>query len=355
MASAMLLFGVNASAATVEDRNGRVPGLPFVECIGFPSVPCSGPDDPIVNDFGWLNLPQNGITGSVPSKQWGRVPMAMMATATEFGFEFYDGPWVSNQTIDLRIRAFFTSPAGSRHNYGDSPLIPVRTVAFGSIPTVVTLQVSQPRKSNGDPIPFTFTSRSRAINFPEDRPDLEFIAQLEKDPQPLRSLVEVKVVRVDVDGVDVRLGTTCTTGPTANLFLTTRPTTVEIKKGEGEGDPVAQRTNPDESFYSASGGSLHGSIDIPAFQGCMTQSGDDLSPLLTSAISGKSNPISAKTGIVSCAVFGADGRSNPNPPGVNSPYDPQSGCNTGLVNGNYKAVPSELPIPDFAPGDQPSR
>lgn len=350
LALAVVILGLTASAATGDERDGRFPGLPFVECIGFPSVPCFGPDDTSVNDYGWLNVPQLGLTGSVRAKQWAPIPLAMMASAVEFGFEFYDGPWDSNQTIDLRIRAFFTSPPGSPQNYGYSPLIPVRTVAFGAIPAEVVLQVGQARDDRGLPVPLEFIARTRAINGPADRPDLAGINYIEEPPQPLSADVEVRVVAIRLDGVDVGLNGPCSTGPVSRLDLTMRTAVGENPRGNEVRDPLLSVVHPDTHFYGEFGGSLFGDIDIASFQNCSTTTGDDISGIITSAISGDDNPVVAKTGIISCAVYDSNGLSVPNPPGVVSPYDPKSGCDLSLANGPYTAVPSPIAIPDYAPG-----
>lgn len=347
--AATVIAGANAQASADDSRPGREPGLPYMECIGYPSIPCDPTFPDIVNDYGWLNAAQTGLAGSVRAKQWARVPIGMVAAVAEFGYDYYDGPWDSNQTIDLRIRSFFTSPAGSKNPYGDSMLIPVRTVAFGSIPVQVTLQVSQSRKANGDLIPLQFVDRSRSIKGPHSDPTIGSIDSL-GEGGPLQAKVDVKVRAISVDGVDVGLDGVCHTGPRASLDLRPEPFTLRVPKGAPD-TYMAEHADPNRHFYSSSGGSLSGTIDIPSFSGCTTRTGDEISPLLTSAISGPGNPITAKIGLVACVIATADGRLAPNPPGVTSPYDPRSGCDTSLKNGNFEAVPKPLPFPDHAPGD----
>lgn len=348
---ALLLVGVNTSSASGdENRPGRFPGLPFAECIGFPSNPCDPSNPTKVDDFGWLNAPQTAITGSTATMQWATIPITMTAVATEFGFDFLDGPWDSNQSIDLRIRAFFTSPAGGPNNYGDSALIKVRTVVFGAIPAEIVLQVSQERDDRDLPKPLQFVNRTRAINGPQDRPGVNSIYSIEESPEPLRAKVEVRVIDLVLDGVDVGIGPGCSTGPNAALNLD-YPTFTYERTTSGEDDPMFDVTHPDDYFYGAAGGSLFGTIDIPAFSGCATGTGDDISQIVTAATSSNGNPVHAKVGLAGCITVADDGRYRPNPPGVMSPFDPRAGCQVDRVNGNYPAVPTPLDFPDYAPGD----
>ncbi len=356
--AAACFVALPSSSVADDDREGRFPGLPYVPCSAdFPNLACDfNPES--TNDFGWLNFPQVGLTGSVAAKQWARVPITMLASAIELTTASYpdagDGE-ISND-YHYKIQTFFTSPQGSEDNYGDSALIPVRTVAFGSIPVEVVLQVSQRRDARNLPLPLVFRPHdvTRRVVIPggsDGQAQTVFPASLE-------DRVNVRVRKVSVDGVDVGLRSTCETGPRARIFVESKRleaftdfNTWDFSLGnnrlEAEFDPTVYQ-------YGIYGGTLNGTVDIPSFSGCATASGDDLSPLLTSAVSGSGNPLSIRIGAAGgCTTFDTEFRSNPVPPGADSPE--KAGCTEiGYPNPKILVVPQPYDIPDYAPGEQPT-
>lgn len=342
-----------SSSVADDQREGRYPGLPYVECIDYSGNNCSlGPDT--ANDYGWLNTTQNGMAGSRVAKQWIRIPTTVLAVNATFDITLIDPEpgVITDQLSPAYSRAFFVSPKGSGANYGDTMPIVVRTLAFGSIPVEVTLQVSQRRTARNLPVPLQ-------LNTMDERKDLEAGGFTEiVRPTKLQDTLNVRIRKVVVDGVDTRLTDNCETGPTAALnavsgqFERTTPLDWTPPEGsEGAGSVMQLEYDPAEAMSALLGGTLRGTLDIPAFRHCATSTGDDLSPLLTSAVSGPGNPVVLQVGALSCAEYDDQGRTKPPAPGTTAsdlqcfdfyPFNPK-----------IKAKPDPVPFPDYVPGDQP--
>jgi hypothetical protein len=325
---------------------------------GLPSVPDEGPPfgaaDPGRDISGWLNGPINGLAGSKQAKQWTRIPLSMAATNTVFGTCVpqggpVDGPECPFPIDDTFVQrnflsssAFLVSPSGSKHPYGSGPLIPVRTVAFGSIPVEVDLQVEQVRDKDDLPVPFkidiTDTQR-REVGSDEQYTVL--------DPGTLKGKVVLRVASLSVDGVDLQVGSRCVTPP---IDLLARSKEYRTQSSDG------YDYNPRESAYGITGGGFNGTIDIPGFSGCGTPTGDDVGPILTSALAGSGNPVSVEYGSIFCNLEYDDaGHPKPAKPGLENPE--KAGCFQFQYNPDNPllwAIPLAWDIPDHAPGDQPN-
>ena len=370
-------------SSSAAEGAGAYPGLPNITCPGiggeFPDGTensCRNqpnPDD-YSNNGTWLNFPQVGLVGSTPAKQWVQVPLSMMATSVIFNIlNHTPSPPIPGEKNGSEywydIKTFFVSPKGSKDPYGDSALMPVRTVAFGSIPVEVVLQVSQKRDAAGDPLPLTFQPHDYTIY--RGTPEVESTKVVEA--AELNGDVVVRVKSVKVDGVDVGLGTTCQTATDAKLRLTSPRITSDeepgyINNGGTFGRFEDIEFDPTIEQYGISGGTLTGQIDIPRFTGCSTRSGDDLSPLLTSAVSADGNPLSVRVGATNCQIYdfwdgAGDDPNNPDyskygarplPAGVNDPDDPRAACFASThPNPKIVTVPEQFDIPNYAPGAQP--
>jgi hypothetical protein len=382
IAAAALATGglMTLPSSSVADDNGPVPGLPAIPCPpvgdGFPEGTdnsCRAQPDPddYANNGSWLNFPQVGVVGSLPAKQWARVPLSMMSASVIFNYYNHPTEQVPGEKTTTEywydIKAFFVSPKGSKNPYGESALVPVRTVAFGSIPVEATLQVEQERDAGGDPVPLAFQPHDYTIY--RGTPSVDVTKVVEK--AEMQGKVIIKVKSLTVDGVDIGLGSVCRTGSYAKIRLSSPRVSSDQEPGyEGtygrfediEFDPTKQQ-------YGIQGGTLTGQIDIPGFTGCSTKTGDDLSPLLTSAISADGNPLMVRIGATNCVVYdfwdgGGDDPDNPDyskygsrpiPAGVNDPSDPRAGCTTSThPNPKIVTVPEPFDFPDYAPGEQPA-
>lgn len=350
--AATCLVGLPATSNAQDQQPGRYPGLPFVECVPLPeNVDCDLVPN-YSNDFGWVNFVQVGIAGSPRAQQWARVPLAVMTNALTIGYNLYlSNPpeYQLGRNVLYDLQAFFVSPAGSADNYGLSPVVTVRTVAFGSIPTEISLQLEQQRDSNGLPYPLraTQTEQIREEIGAPGGPSL-----VRTLPVQLAETLNVKVLSVRLDDVTLDLSRECGTGPSAELSLTSSPT--EGITALGATPWEYDGFDPSKGFYGLSGGTLSGNLAIPQFRGCTTPEGDDLSQVLTAAVSGPVNPVEILVGALSCVKN--DGgvpfqRALPAAPGSTTPES--INCQQTSPNPLVKTVPAPLPFPDFAPGAQP--
>lgn len=355
-------FSGLASAASAAEPDKPQPGLPLLNCpsqapdprINVPgpeiTAPCNGPA--VVNFASWYNGTQLGLTGSTKAQQWSRVPLTMVAANALFWYRTWpDNVPVGEKTgteFSYNTRTFFVSPEGSDQPYGLSAPITVKTVAFGAIPTQVTVQVAQPLDSDGLPEPLVANPVDWATK-PAPGSRLSKITQIPSTR--LSARVNIKVLSIQVDGRDVGLEDSCETGPDGRLDVASDDAEVPVPRNKQTEDLI----DPEKSFYGLVGGRLNGSISIPAFSGCKTRLGDDVSPLLTSALSSENNPLSVQIGALACIDF--DGGPIPLPtevpfpllplaPGVNDPRDADSSCVAAKTNPAYANNPKIKTIPD---------
>jgi hypothetical protein len=310
---------------------GEVPPWPGLPYLGYdPSRPGAGtPEDPVA-PWAWAGLSQVGMAGSVRSKQWARIPLTILATNSLF--ESPDIPG-SGSRITTSSLAYFVSPEGSAHNYGESPLIPVRTVAFGSVPVEVTLQLAQRRDAKNLPIGLEIVTvdgvRDGGGGY--------------TDPAHLDERVDLRVHSLTVDGVDLGLGSTCVTRTPARLRLTSAAWEA----------PDESTYDPDHGFLAIKGGTLFGTLDVPPFSGCRTAAGDDVSPILSATVAGPGNPVTVRTGSFTCWRMNWETYSTvPPAPGETTAERAnclQVGDHPFADNPNIKAVPDPLPFPAHAP------
>lgn len=361
-AAAAVVFGGlvgTASSATAVDGDKPEPGLPYLNCIDEPPItpepakppfqtPCFD-GDRTANFFSWYNFAQVGLTGSVKAQQWTQIPLSLVAANGLFYLRSPNGKKPGEKfgnELQYLARAFFVSPDGSDDDYGTSAPITVRTVAFGSIPAEVTLNVVQKRDSDDLPVPLSATPHNYELRPPADRKDLSKITVVE--PTTIDDFVNIRVAKIVVDGVDVGLQAGCETGPTARLSVKSPKLEVgEPKSYEGSSYFEDVFFDPLIHQFATLGGTLTGSVDIPSFVSCPTRTGDDVAPLLTAALSEKDNPVSIRLGTFTCLSLGPNFEQLPIPPGVNDPRDSRSGC-SATVHPNDKVVtiPEQFDIPD---------
>ncbi|RNL64842.1 hypothetical protein EFK50_02300 [Nocardioides marmoriginsengisoli] len=291
-------------------------------------------------EYYWGGVAQTGMAGSVRAKQWARIPLAMLAINAVVDPEAGTDA-AGRIAIPYSALAFFVSPQGSEHPYGESPLIPVRTVAFGTIPVEATLQLVQRRDDQNVPVPI-------AIDAKDGIPATGTGSFA--DPAVLDAQVGLRVRSLKVDGVDLRLRSTCAPRTWARLQLTSK-----YWEGPGtNGTEQMEAFDTDHSFMGGPGGTLTGTLDIPAFANCRTAAGDDVSRILTATIAGPGNPVTARLGIAVCFTTGPDWMIRPPGPGDTTPE--KANClGDGRVqhpipaNPKIVTVPDPLPFPNHAP------
>jgi hypothetical protein len=313
------------------------PGLPSLPCVLSHTSPAGYQAGCIEYPAEWGGAAQAGVAGSGRAQQWTRIPLTILATHVAVGYSWLDpspdppNPGKSHAPFD--IWAWMVSPDGSAHNYGDSPLIRVRTVAFGAVPVEAALQVSQRRDAHGLPKPLHAYQDSGSLNHLDPRVAGQDRAYV--DPAQFDSPVTLVVKSLKVDGIDARLRDGCSTGTPARLQLTS-PALV--------GNPASSSSrgtfDQAKGFAGTLGGTLTGNLAIPAFGSCRTASGEDLGRLLTAAISGPDNPVTVRLGTYSC--FDVDLTTYmliPPAPGENTPE--KAHC--------YEWFPDDDPYPNHRP------
>ncbi len=256
-----------------------------------PAPPWPGlPSDTVTEGAGgWLGTQATGINEVVRAEQWARIPLqASLAVIGTVTTRYYPADDPESRLSDSTIWAavFWSSPRDAAHGYGESLPFTVRTVAFGAIPVEATVQVSQARDRAGLPIPFA--TKFTYTSYQDHR--------LHYAPTDLSGRVALHVRRLVVDGVPLSLRSTCETDPTSirmhspGGWAPPQPSGNSPSEWKAYADGLAER-----GLFTDGGGRIDGTIDIPAFAGCRTTTGEDLSRLLTASISGKGNPVSIST------------------------------------------------------------
>lgn len=285
-------------------------------------------------DGSWAGIAQSGISEAAKARQWVQVPMQATAAFTTSHSIIYPQPDPLDRaaTQVLTNYVYFVAPAGSEHNYGMSPKFTVRTVAFGAVPVEATLQLIQRRTADGLPAPIVATAPlTRFNNGPPENPGP---ARNTIDDTVIEDVVTLRVTRLVIDGVDLKLGGRCQTSEPGKLSLLGKGWRLDI-------DPVlTARPWETGNYVPGSGGRLTGTVDVPAFTGCLTPSGEDVSRLLTSTVSGPGNAVKLDVSEPGCArpIPPATAGNGPPRPGETTPE--AAGCvRPGLT------IPPLVPIP----------
>lgn len=294
----VLVLGSQASGRAAE---GPYPGLPRHALLGG----------------SWAGVAQGGISEAAKARQWAQVPFQVVAAYSAVRTTNYEQD-LEGRTFSsvFTIYAYLVSPAGAEHNYGISPKFTVRTVAFGAIPVEATLQLIQRRNADGLPVPIMASTMDTRYS------DLSNI----RADTVVEDVVTLRVTRLMVDGVDLGLGSRCQTAEPGKLSL--------LGKGGKLGTFQMDEVRPWLSghYGAAAGGLLAGKLDVPDFTGCLTPGGEDVSRLLTSAVSGRDNPVRLNLTAPNCG----GGLNLPPAPGITTPE-------AAACQGDQ--MPPQIPIP----------
>ncbi len=172
-------------------------------------------------------------------------------------------------------RVYPISPPEAPEPFGYFPPIPVRTVAFGSIPTEAVVTVSLARTADNLPIALMAEQqdarcRTNGRRYTDAR---------------VEGLVRVEISDVQVDGIPLQLKPGCSTTELGTISM--------MGKGFYSADPSVDR---DDVYVATLGGLLSGTVDIPPFANCVTAQGEDVSRLFTAMVSAPGNPLQARQG-----------------------------------------------------------
>lgn len=269
--------------------------------------------------------------------QWIKIPTQAVAVADYVTAEDpTTGP--INHTGTFNAAAFLSSPKDAEHGYGVGLPITVRTVAFGAVPIQARVQLEQLLDSSGLPVPLQATETTDYYREPQEvRPG--FSPTQRSLGFHLTGQVRARVTDLSIDGAHLDLVGRCQTAP-IDLDLTSEPYWHE----DPLADPTAQTPpmiegSTEMATWAAThhqadagtGGAVSGTAAIPAFAGCRTSTGEDISRLLTAAVSGVHNEVTV--GLATVGGFHCASRVPPfNYFGTRAPFagDP-SDCDPGFT------------------------
>jgi hypothetical protein len=291
---------------------------------GHPPLPPTGVGQEWLTAGWWSGATQSGISDVSRQRQWVRTGDLLMTAASPLWFESHrtapahpatelpepeDPEAFARECPDEYKQCYvggslvnLVSPPGSPHNYGTSPEIVIRTVAFGAVPVEATIQLEQQRAADGTPESLLLRSPQVYLF----RPGSNAAGVSKYYDSVLSAGLDVRVNRLVIDGRRVSFVGTCQTQEPARLRLR--------GKGYRTDDPnVRDPLWETGHFAAAKGGLLEGTLDVGGFGACPTTTGDDLAPLLTATVSGSGNTVRIHTtGPTGCSPLGF-------PPGTTAP------------------------------------
>ncbi|MGH1562145.1 hypothetical protein [Mumia sp. DW29H23] len=293
----LVLSGAAQSSAADEgyDELAEFPGL------GIPDSRVTGE---------WLTPQQRGVTYLERARQWTRTP-----TLQSVAFNRSTQQWVDSTCSRItqargarRFREWWAdvtlvdrgTALNSPRRYGYTQSFVVRTVAFGSVPVEATVALEQPRTAKGVVIPATlkqgvaqYCASQGGFEIPPPHDGWRYL------PAEGDGSLRVRIDEVAVDGVVLPLAGCAADGATLRLtsrdYLKWDPRIPDDERPESQAGNTKAAILRTPYYVIERGGLLFGSLDIPAFAGCATADGDDLSALLTASVSGPGNTVQLRT------------------------------------------------------------
>lgn len=183
------------------------------------------------------------------------------------------------EAADFIPLAYVKSPAGTSPAWGVFPAVRATSLAFGVIPAEATIVFSQLRTGvsaaspQGTPVPLKGNLYTKYTETGGQLPlfDATFSGQL-----------DLTVTGLRVDGRSLDIGSGCRASSPLTVSLVGKPSPT--------GAAVLG------TYSATAGGDLYGEVSIPPFSGCRSASGEDLSRLLTSTLSGGTTAIHLRQG-----------------------------------------------------------
>ena len=282
-------------------------GVPYA--TGLPPLPClKNPFDgtTLFNDAGAPFDPiTQTVTRSKVSFQFDKTVMRVFYTLCSSNYPpaYPACPYETNfPPVDTSVAAgyygvfadvYVQGPKGADPQYGAFAPVKVTTMAFGSIPVTADVTVRQQYNSDGTVKPFTlgWLQSATPIKAGKEVPGYEEYGpapggKFFGPPADISGPVDIEISNVQVDQVPVDVGPTCRTSTT--LRLTSPGGFYE------SGKPVKGQPGAYQPLFNGKS-FLTGSVDVPAFTGCVAN-GQDYSPLLTGMVSGQGgeDPVSGE-------------------------------------------------------------
>lgn len=250
----------------------------------------------------WIGPKATAISEIAVAQQWVRLP-AMFNLAWNMPLVNKSDPGCASgrlgkdiaQTTGFEASIYMVAvDAAAPQPFGYVGPFTVRTAAFGSIPVEATVIIRQPRDGTGSIAGYQLkqtASKYCAGKGPHARD-----SQQENyfPPVSIDAPIELSITQLKVDGIDLQLRGNCRPQDRTTMKLTSR--------GYFDLDPTLKPEDlPVNSFMTTpffaapAGGLLQASIDISPFTGCTTNSGEDVSQLLTATVSGPHNGVEMRT------------------------------------------------------------
>ena len=339
IAVASVLALQSSAAADLVDTLAEDSRLPGQGLPGFAQ-------DPEAIGGTWIDPQATSLNYATAAKQWIKPPVFQTVANNLKTIDLSDPRCTGRlgegiqQSREWRAPVVFVNTdvsADSAARFGRTQEFTVRTVAFGSVPVEADIALEQPRNPQNAVLPAILNQRSSTF-CPGEGPystgsGFNFLLS----QTVLEGPVSVRITGLRVDGVDVGPLPTCA-ATEAQLSLSAPDFYNWDPEPSPEERPDTGNVLTARYFNFAKGGLLTGTLDVPGFDGCTTPGGDDLSPLLTAAVSGDGNPVILRT------------------PGL-PPSDEHSLNDFDTVppaqcpwNGNCDARLPQLDIPEGTPG-----
>lgn len=275
--TALLLGMSTLRSSAAEDPD--YPGLPAPEGLGGYIVPRA-----------------TGLTYAARARQWLRVPDIQAIVRSTPGQYLTDpscrrlDPYTDVTRFSASL--FLVSTPGSPEPYGFHGPFPVRTVAFGAIPVEAEVRLRQVRDAEDLPVPFRAQQEARGF-CPGKGPHAgPAEAETHLAETAATGALQVELTALRVDDIDLGLRPGCLAIRPSDLTLTSPDFyNLDPDLRPGEAPDVAGNLLTTPYFAFSFGGLLTGTMDVPAFAGCTTATGEDVSALVTAAVSGPGNAV----------------------------------------------------------------
>ncbi|MFI5430073.1 hypothetical protein [Aeromicrobium sp. UC242_57] len=306
-------------------RIARLAAVSLVVCgLGVQSGSAAeDPDFPGLPAFdqpgAWVGPRATGINYVDRAKQWVRVPPLVVGAfnrVVKVRTFSCSSPSLFSEIGDYHATAYFKSSRGSSRPWGQIGPFTARTVAFGSIPVEAAVVIRQLRDSEDLPVGLEIKQvQSSYCAGKSPFPDHPQMGTLNGhwDPATVNGQVEVVIAKLTVDGVNLSLAGQCRTREPGTIALAGREYFTANPDNFLPGiEPNPQNLMTTPHFGVANGGVLNGTVDIPNFAGCTTKSGEDVSRLVTAAVSGSGNRVTMRSeGLVAAICMRPDAPTGP--------------------------------------------
>jgi len=299
IAVASVLALQSSAYADLEDTLSEDTRLPGQGLPGYAQDPTYGGN--------WIDPQASSLNYIAAAKQWVKPPVFQAVANNLRTQNLFDPRCTGRLGEGIESRRDYRAPvvfvntdvdADSAARFGRTQSFTVRTAAFGSVPVEADIALEQPHNDQGTVLPAILGQRASSFCPGEGpfatRPPGVAASNNLLSATNLSGTVAVRVTGLRVDGVQVGPLRTCK-ATDAQLSLSAPDYYGWDPEPTLEDRPTKGNLLKTKYFNLSLGGLLTGTLDVPGFKSCSTPEGDDLSPLLTAAISGDGNPVTIRS------------------------------------------------------------